>query len=90
MGVVGLHDFREHRIEQTVPDRCRIDEEQPIGVGVDAVFQCKVHQHRAAKRAAHQPFRRPRERSGLVSEQEEDLLGESHHPALQAKASDRM
>ena len=81
VGLPGLRDLGEHRIEQTIPDRRRVDQEQPLGVGVDAVLQSEIHQHRAAESVADQPFRGPRQLPVLVAEQEQKLFGESHHPA---------
>ena len=83
-GVVGpacLRDLGKHRIEQRVADRCRVDQKQPVDIGIDAVFQREIHEHRAAERVPDQPFRRARQRSILVAEQEQKLFGESHHPA---------
>ena len=68
-------------IKQGIADRRRVDQEQPLGIGVDAVLQCEVHQDRPAQRVADQPFRGPRQCSVLVAEQEKEFLGEPHHPA---------
>ena len=76
-----LRDLGEHRIEQRIPDRGRVDQEQPPRVGVDAVLQREVHEHRAAEGVADQPFRRSRQRPVLVAQQEQKLFGESHRPA---------
>ena len=90
MGLVRARNLGEHRIEQAILNRCRIDKEQLTDIGIDAVLECEVHQHRAAESVADQPFRRPRELSVLVAEQEDDLFGESHHPAPRAKVSVKM
>ena len=73
-----LRDPGKGGIEQVVPQRCRIDQYEPLEIGVDPVLQRQVHQDRAGERALHRPTGHTHELPVLVVEHEEgDLFGES-------------
>ena len=74
----GLGDVGEYRIEQHVPDRSGVDEDELVGVGVDAVLEREVHESRACESASERPLGHVYELpTFVVEDQEQDFFGES-------------
>ena len=68
-------------IEQIVVHRLRVDQEQPLGIRVDAVLERQIHQHRAGN---HRISLMRRE--GMLNvaalgihDQQKELFGHSQH-----------
>ena len=47
--VAGLRYFGEDGVEQFVPQRCRVGDDELINVGIDAICQRQVHQRRSGE-----------------------------------------
>lgn len=79
LGVVRLPVLgnpRQRRVQQVVPERGRIEQDQLFGVRVDTVLQRQVHEHRAGQgvvqvRLGH----RGQAADFLLQEQQEQFLG---------------
>lgn len=77
-GLGGTSDRPQAGIEQIIADRGRIDKEETLGIGVDAVLQRQVHQHGPGEGAPQIAIRNRDERPGVLVEQKEDqFFGES-------------
>ena len=51
MRVRGPDNAGERRVEQIVAERRRIDDEQPLRIGIDPVLHGQIHQNRAGESA---------------------------------------
>ena len=84
LGVAGLRlvgDLRQDRIEQLVAGRRRIDQRQRFEIGIDAVFECQVGQHRTGQDARQIPAMHLLQVAALLVQKKDDqFFGQSHEP----------
>ena len=82
LGVAGLRlvgDLRQDRIEQLVAGRRRIDQRQRFEIGIDAVFECQVGQHRTGQDARQIPAMHLLQVAALLVQKKDDqFFGQSH------------
>ena len=76
----GLRDAGKRRIEQFVPERCRVDHEKPFRIRVYSALQSQIHQNRPGKRMLKRQRGYADELPVLtIKQKQHELLCESQH-----------
>ena len=84
LGLAG--NVEKGGIEQVVVHRLRVDQEEPLGIRVDTVLECQIHQHRAGHHCISLMGGEgmPDATALGIDDQEKELLGHSQHGFVSA------